>query len=91
MSVQVIKPVKYEDSVEIVDILLRGRSVIINVEGMNVDTAQKIIDFVSGAAYSIQGNLQMITNYIIIVTPYGVDLTGDFNEIIRGGFDTPIF
>lgn len=91
MSVQVIKPVKFEDSLEIVDILLRGRSVIINVEGMNIETAQKIIDFVSGAAYSIQGNLQMITNYIIIVTPYGVDLSGDFNEFIRGGLDSSVF
>lgn len=91
MSVQVIKPIKFEECREIVDILLRGKSVILNVEGMNVETAQRIIDFVSGAAYSIQGNLQKITSYIIIVTPYGVDLSGDFNELMSNEYDSSSF
>ena len=88
MSVQVIKPMKFEECREIVDILLRGKSVILNVEGMNVDVSQRIIDFASGAAYSIQGNLQKITNYIIIITPYGVDLSGDFNDLLNSGLDS---
>jgi len=91
MSVQVIKPMKFEECRDIVDILLRGKSVILNIEGMNVDVAQKIVDFVSGATYSMQGNLQRINNYVIIITPYGVDLSGDFNDLLGGGYDSSTF
>ena len=43
---------------------------ILNLEGLDLEIAQRIIDFTSGAAYAISGNLQKISNYIFLVTPY---------------------
>ena len=52
------------------------------------ETAQRIIDFTSGACYSINGNLQKISNYIFIVTPAAVELSGDFQELLGGSLDS---
>ena len=50
-----------------------------------MEVAQRIIDFVSGAAYSMDGNLQRISNYIFIVTPNSVELSGDFQDMLAAG------
>ena len=60
-----------------------------NLEGLDVEIAQRIIDFASGSTYAISGNLQKISNYIFIITPACVDISGDFQEIISGTFDVP--
>ena len=49
MEVCVIKPTTIEDEIEITETLLNGRTVVINMEGLSVDIAQRIIDFTSGA------------------------------------------
>ncbi len=87
MEVCVIKPSTFEDSKEVTETLLSGRAVVLNMEGMHVETAQRIIDFVSGACYSMNGNLQKISNYIFIATPETVDISGDFQDLLSGSFD----
>ncbi len=89
MEVCVIKPTSVEDCREITDTLLGNRTVVLNMEGLDVDVAQRIIDFASGSTYAIQGNLQKISNYIFIITPPSVDISGDFQEIFSGTFDVP--
>ena len=59
-----------------------GKTVLLNMEGLHTEGAQRIIDFASGAVYSINGNLQKISNYIFTVTPDNVDLSGDFQDIL---------
>lgn len=82
MAVCVIKPTSFEDGREISDTLLSGKAVVLNLENVDGDVAQRIIDFTVGACYSIGGNLQKAATYIFIVTPSSVDISGDFNEQI---------
>ncbi len=82
MQVCVIKPTSIEEEIEITDTLLEGRTVVINMEGLNVEIAQRIIDFTSGATYAMNGNLQKISNYIFLATPNGVDISGDIQNIM---------
>lgn len=89
MEVCVIKPTSVEDAREITETLLLNRTVVLNLEGIDVDVAQRIIDFTSGSCYAIQGNLQKISHYIFIITPASVDISGDFQEILSGSFDVP--
>ena len=84
MEVCMVRPTALEDAREICDILLSGRAVVINMEGVHVDLAQRIIDFTSGSVFSINGNLQKISKYIFIVSPQNIGLTGDFTEMIEG-------
>ena len=90
MEVCVIKPTTIEDEIEITDTLLNGRTVVINMEGLNVEIAQRIIDFTSGSTYAMRGNLQKISNYIFLATPNGVDISGDISNIMDS-FDSSGF
>lgn len=85
MEVSLIKPTSLEDAKEICDYLLAGKAVVLNMEGINTETAQRIIDFTSGATYSMNGNLQKISSYIFIATPQSVELSGDFQDLLSGG------
>jgi len=85
MEVSMIKPTSIEDSKEICDYLLAGKAVVLNMEGLHMEVAQRIIDFTSGATYSMNGNLQKISNYIFIATPESVELSGDFQDLLGGG------
>ena len=91
MEVCVIKPKSMEDAREITETLLEECTVVLNMEGLDLDVAQRIIDFASGSCYAIHGNLQKISNYIFIITPESVDISGDFQEILTGAFDVPSF
>lgn len=82
MEVCVIKPTSFEESREITETLLTNRTVVLNMEGLDVDIAQRIIDFASGSCYAINGNLQKISNYIFIITPESVDISGDFQSLM---------
>lgn len=82
MEVCVIKPTSVGDEVEITDTLLSGRAVILNMEGIHYDVAQRIIDFASGSCYAMNGNLRKVSNYIFIITPPTVDISGDFQELL---------
>lgn len=90
MEVCVIKPTTVEDAREITETLLANRTVVLNLEGLDVDIAQRIIDFTSGSCFAMSGNLQKISHYIFIITPASVDISGDFQEILTGSFDVPI-
>ena len=89
MEVCVIKPTSVEDAREITETLLANRTVVLNLEGLDVDIAQRIIDFTSGSTFAISGNLQKISHYIFIITPRSVDISGDFQEILSGAIDVP--
>lgn len=78
LQVITIKPSVMEDSKVICDSLLSGKAVILNMEGISTDIAQRIIDFTLGAIYAVQGNLQMVSKYIFVASPMNVQLSGDF-------------
>lgn len=91
LEVVVIRPESMEDASEITDTLLSGKAVVLNLEGIHVEIAQRIIDYSAGSCYAMRGNLQKITNYIFLVTPPNVDISGDIPEIVAGGIDLTTF
>lgn len=91
MEVCVIKPTSFDETREITDTLLSNRTVVLNMEGLDMGLAQRIIDFTSGSTYAIKGNLQKISHYIFIVTPASVDISGDFPTLLNDSFEVPQF
>ena len=91
LEVVVIRPESMEDSSEITDTLLSGKAVVLNLEGIHVEIAQRIIDYSAGSCYAMRGNLHKITNYIFLVTPPNVDISGDIPELVAGGIDLSTF
>ncbi|SFA71656.1 cell division inhibitor SepF [Acetitomaculum ruminis DSM 5522] len=89
MTVCVLKPSSVEDAHEVTDTLLSNRTVVLNLEGLDVEIAQRIIDFTSGSCYAIKGNLQKVSNYIFIITPSNIDISGDYPEDLIGALAVP--
>ncbi len=89
MEVKVIRPTSMEDSREIADTLMSECTVLLNLEGIDMDIAQRIIDFTCGTCYSLNGRLQKISNYIFILTPEEVDISGDVISMLGGNFEIP--
>ncbi|MCH5252133.1 MAG: cell division protein SepF [Lachnospiraceae bacterium] len=77
MEVNIIKPTSFEDSQEICNMLLAGQPVVVNLEGFDPDDAQRIMDFISGCIYAINGKYHQISKYIFIFSPENVDISGD--------------
>jgi cell division inhibitor SepF len=89
-EVVVIKPTSLDDSQEITSELKLGNPVVLNFEDIEIELAQRIIDFVSGACFAINGNLRAVNKVIFIVAPANVDIVGDITtELINSGIIVP--
>ncbi len=83
MQVVIIRPEKYEDSQGICDQLKAKKPVVINLEKVEYPVAQRIMDFLSGACYAIDGSIQRVANNIFIIAPDNVDVSGNFKEELK--------
>jgi cell division inhibitor SepF len=79
MEVCIVKPTSVNDARDVTDLILQGSTVVLNLEGLDVDIAQRIIDFTSGSCYAVQGNVMKISHYIFVITPSSVDISGDIS------------
>lgn len=66
-----------QDGKEIAETLLSGCTVVLNLEGLNFDSSQRILDFTAGACYAIDGEMAKISDNVFIIGPEGVDINGD--------------
>ena len=84
-TVRVIKPQEFNEAQMVTDYLKEGDSIVINMEGIEVHAAQRIIDFIGGACYALNGSLQAISANIFIAAPQNIDVTGDLRDEILNG------
>lgn len=90
LEVCIMKPTAFEDSQDICDMLLTGRAVVVNLEGFDPLDAQRIMDFISGSVYAINGKLHQISKYIFIFSPDTIDISGDYLGFIADdSFEVP--
>lgn len=86
----IMKPTRFEDSQDVCDVLIQGRAAVINLEGLELMLSQRIMDFISGAVYSLNGKLHQVSGYIFIISPESFDISGDYlNFIEQSGFEVP--
>ncbi len=69
-----IEPNSFDECPKLVDSLKARKPIIINLEKLETETARKIFDFLSGATYALDGNVQKIANNIFIFTPENVSV-----------------
>ncbi|MDD5603579.1 MAG: cell division protein SepF [Eubacteriales bacterium] len=88
MRVVVVNPVKFDEAQEICDHLKDNRTVIVNLETVDKETAQRIVDFLGGSVYALDGNIQKVSASIFLIAPVNVDIMGDFKDDLknRGSF-----
>lgn len=79
-KVVIMQPESYDDSQDICDHLKNKKPVIVNLEDVQKESAQRIIDFLSGAVYSLDGNIQKVSAGIFLIAPNNVDIMGNFKD-----------
>lgn len=77
LQMKVIRPDSFKNVPQIADHLLSQRTVVLNLEATDKETARRLIDFLSGVAYSIDGSIKRIANNAYIITPANVDVSGE--------------
>ncbi len=83
MEVVVMRPTTYDEAQEICDHIKYKKPCIINLENMEHAIAQRIMDFISGACYTLDGNMQRVTNNIFLIAPENVDILGNFEAELK--------
>ena len=89
-SVKVIKPQEFNEAQIVADFLKEGKTIVVNLEGIEISQAQRIIDFIGGASFAVDGSLKAISNNIYIVAPGNIEVSGDLrDEIISDSMLSP--
>ena len=80
LQVVLVKPERYDNVSDIADHLRQKRAVLLNLEATNKDVARRLVDFLSGCAYALDGKIKKVAISTYIITPYHVDIVGDLVE-----------
>ncbi|WIF94565.1 cell division protein SepF [Caminicella sporogenes] len=83
MKVVIYEPNDFEEAPLIVDNLKNRKPVIINLENLEHDLAKKIFDFLNGAVYALDGQIQKVSKGIFILAPNNIDISGNFKEELK--------
>ena len=80
-------PESYNEVKKIVDDLKSGNPVILNLEQIDNKQARRLIDFISGAIYGLNGNVKKIASNVFLFTPKNIKIDGEkLNKVIKNKF-----
>lgn len=79
----VMQPENFEDAQNIGDHLKNKKPIVVNLEGLEKESARRVVDFLSGAVYALDGSIQRVSTNIFIIAPNNVDIMADFKEELR--------
>lgn len=79
-SVKVIRAQTFNEAQIVAEFLKEGKTIVVNLEGIEIGKAQRIIDFIGGASFAVDGSLKAISNNIFIVAPGNIEVTGDLRD-----------
>lgn len=74
------QPTTFEQSEEICQYLKERKSCIVNLEYVNKDVARRIVDFISGGVYALNGHIQKISNSIFLIAPANYDIANEMGR-----------
>jgi len=80
LNLVVMQPENFEDARDIANHLKNKKPVVMNLEFVEKEVSRRIVDFLSGAVYALDGNIQKVSNGIFVITPYNVGIMGDFKD-----------
>jgi cell division inhibitor SepF len=85
VKVVLSEPRSYEETQEIADHLRSRRPVIVNLQRVRGDQAVRIVDFLSGTVYALNGTIAKVGPNIFLCTPDSVDIQGAITEMMNEG------
>lgn len=85
-NVCILKPTTYNDAVDVSDALMSGRAIVLNLENLEIDIAQRIVDFATGACVVLDGSFKSISNHVFVITPNNIDINGGVEDLLLNNF-----
>lgn len=76
LELKICKPKTLEQLLPAIDYLTTGRTVLLNLEGVETETYKRMIDFISGAAYALGVSIKKATKDSFFIAPKDVDVSG---------------
>ncbi len=73
----------YEDAQKICDQIKLEKPVVVNLEKVEYQVAQRIMDFLSGTCYALDGSIQKVANNIFVIAPSTVEVSSEIKEEIK--------
>lgn len=86
-TIALFEPRMFGDTKEIATQLLSGQAAIINFDQMDNDTARRVVDFMNGAVFAIDGDIQRVGKEIFLCTPANFQIDGKLSANIKASAD----
>jgi len=83
MKVVVSEPRVFEDVQGLAENLKNRRPVIVNLEKAEPELAKRVVDFISGATYALNGTLQKVGSGIFLVVPSNMDISSELGDQLK--------
>lgn len=74
------EPRAYSESQQIADYLKNNSAVVVKLQRVTPDQAKRIVDFLSGTLYAINGDLQKLGGGIFLCTPNSINVEGKISD-----------
>ncbi|NLK87183.1 MAG: cell division protein SepF [Clostridiaceae bacterium] len=82
-KVVIMQPETFDDARDVCDHLKNKKPVIVNLENLTKETAQRVVDFLSGSVYAVDGDIQKVSTGIFMIAPSNVEVMGDFKDELK--------
>ncbi|GGA84010.1 cell division protein SepF [Ornithinibacillus halotolerans] len=79
-KVVLCEPRTYEEAQQIADNIVNKRAVVINLQRVETNEAKRIVDFLSGTVYAVNGVIQRLGSQTFLCAPDNVDVSGNISE-----------
>ena len=85
LSFVLSKPTRYDECMEIANHLIEKKTVVLNLEDTAKDSSRRIVDFLSGVAFAMKGQIKKVSLNTYVIIPSNADFTGDLMDEIESG------
>lgn len=82
-EISIFQPHTFDDAQRVADALKTGKAVILNLSKLDVDLGKRIVDFVSGIVYALEGCTRKVGENIFVFTPSTIALSPDDNSTVE--------
>ncbi|MCM8899683.1 cell division protein SepF [Caldicoprobacter algeriensis] len=84
VKVVIYQPTSFEDTQIIINNLKNRKPIVVNLEALDTALAQRVLDFISGAVYALDGTIQKVSRGIFVLAPSNIDIVGNIPEELKG-------
>ncbi|MBS3899436.1 MAG: cell division protein SepF [Dethiobacter sp.] len=84
MRLVIIKPVEFQEAQQIVEHIKNRKPVLVNLEETDKNEAKRVIDFIAGATFALDGNMQKVSQQIFVFAPAQVEVNAEIRKELSG-------